>query len=88
MRKLHKVHYGKIFSNEFKTNSIDKRLEDLELEEKLTILDNVIDYLHVNFKELSPKKTRKTSRSPIKQKQSVTDEGHVGEESTTDGDGV
>ena len=88
MRKIHKVNYGKIFSSEFKTNSIDKRLEDLELDEKLTILDNVIDYLHVNFKELSPRKPRKASGSPEKQKQLAADEGQHVEESTTDGDGV
>lgn len=56
MKKIHRVSYGNIFAREFKTNSIDNRLNDLELDEKLMIIDNVIDYLHVNFKELSPDK--------------------------------
>lgn len=57
MRKLHKVGYGQIFSRQFSTKKIDHRLQDLEIEEKLTIIDNVIDYLHQNFRELSPRKT-------------------------------
>ena len=54
MRKLHKVNYGAIFSKQFSTKKIDRRLQNLELDEKLTIIDNVIDYLHQNFQELSP----------------------------------
>ncbi len=45
MKKIHKVSYGDIFSREFKTSTIDHRLDDLEIDEKLMIIDNVIDYL-------------------------------------------
>lgn len=45
MKKIHKVAYGNIFSREFKVNVIDKRLDDLEIDEKLMIIDKVIEYL-------------------------------------------
>ena len=35
MQKIHKVGYGSIFSRDFKVNAIDKRLGDLEIDEKL-----------------------------------------------------
>jgi len=63
MKKIHAVNYGRIFSNDFKTNSIDKRLQDLEIDEKLMIIDKVIDYLlQENFSELSPPRKRDLSR--------------------------
>ena len=52
MSKLHNISYGDYFSKNFQTSNIDDNLNDLELEEKLMILDNVIDYLYVNFKGL------------------------------------
>ena len=68
MKKIHRVSYGNIFAKDFKTQTIDSKLSDLELDEKLMIIDNVIDYLHVNFRELSPSKkmqamTGRTSRT-------------------------
>jgi hypothetical protein len=62
MKKIHKVSYSEIFSREFKTTKIDQRLDDLEIDEKLMIIDNVIDYLQENFRELAPPKKRSTSR--------------------------
>ena len=58
MRKLHKVSYDQIFGRTFKTDKIDKKLKDLELEEKLMIMDNVIDYLYTNFALLTSKKDK------------------------------
>ena len=46
MKKIHRVSYGDIFAREFRTERIDSKLADLELDEKLMIIDNVIDYLH------------------------------------------
>ena len=54
MRKIHRVSYSDLFSKDFQTTKLDHRLEDLELDEKLMIIDNVIDYIQENFKELSP----------------------------------
>lgn len=62
MKKIHRVSYGEIFSREFKTKNIDQRLDDLEIDEKLMVIDNVIDYLQENFKDLSPKKRRSPPR--------------------------
>lgn len=53
MQKIHKVGYGSIFSRDFKVNAIDKRLGDLEIDEKLMIVDKVIDYLQENFRDLA-----------------------------------
>ena len=35
-----------MFARNFATKTIDNRLNDLELDEKLMIMDNVIDYFH------------------------------------------
>jgi len=69
MKKIHKVSYGHIFSRQFTTKAIDKRLDDLEIEEKLMIIDKVIDYLQENFRELSPSRPRGRSlrKSPTRQ---------------------
>ena len=48
--------YGEIFAKDFRTERIDSKLADLELDEKLMIIDNVIDYLHQNFRDLSPQR--------------------------------
>ena len=56
MKKLHKVGYGDMFAKQFATKTIDNRLNDLEIDEKLMIIDNVIDYLHQNLKDLTHKK--------------------------------
>ena len=63
MKKIHRVSYGDLFSRDFQTSKLDHRLEDLELDEKLMIIDNVIDYLQENFKELSPSKKRPEKES-------------------------
>ena len=65
MRKLHQLNYSQIFSRDFKTKTIDNRLEDLELDEKLLIIDKVIDYLVENFRELSPIKRHDASPTRI-----------------------
>ena len=46
MRKINKVNYATIFGSEFKSKSIDKKLNNLEPDEKLRILTHVIDYLY------------------------------------------
>jgi len=33
MRRLHKINYAKIFGNNFKVESIDKKLKELEIDE-------------------------------------------------------
>ena len=55
MRKIHKIDYSKIFSNNFKVESIDDQLTQLQIDEQLRLLDHVIDYVYVNFKDLQPK---------------------------------
>lgn len=92
MKKIHQVNYGDIFGRQFKTSKIDQRLDDLEIDEKLMIIDNVIDYLQENFKELSPsKKNRSSSRrlSPDRQHQQQPYDNHRDEDAyqdTTDTD--
>ena len=78
MKKLHKVGYGDMFAKQFATKTIDNRLNDLEIDEKLMIIDNVIDYLHMNLKELTSRKIPR-ARSPTLNE----DEDHE-PESTTD----
>ena len=78
MQKLHKVGYGDMFARNFATKTIDNRLNDLELDEKLMIMDNVIDYFHQNLKDLTNKK-KPRARSPNQ----FDDEEHE-PESTTD----
>ncbi len=53
MRRLHKINYAKIFGNNFKVESIDKKLKELEIDEQLCLLDHVIDYVYYNFRDLS-----------------------------------
>ena len=67
-----------MFARNFATKTIDNRLNDLELDEKLMIMDNVIDYLHMNLKDLTNRKIPK-ARSPTFN----DDEDHE-PESTTD----
>ena len=63
MQKIHQVGYGSIFSRDFKISTIDKRLNELEIDEKLTIIDKVIDYLLENFRDLTSS-TRMMANSP------------------------
>jgi len=62
MSRIHKVGYGSIFSSNFKVNTIDKRLQDLEIDEKLMIIDRVIDYLQENFRDLSTEMPKSPGR--------------------------
>lgn len=50
MKKIHKVNYSEIFSGSFSPEKIDSNLKQLEIEEKLYLLDNIIDYIYYNFK--------------------------------------
>ena len=52
MKKIHKVSYAEIFSTHFATEKIDANLKNMEIDEKLFLLDNIIDYLYYNFKNL------------------------------------
>lgn len=52
MKKIHKVSYAEIFSDNFDVKKIDENLKHMEIEEKLYLLDNIIDYLYYNFKAL------------------------------------
>jgi len=53
MRKLHKVSYGNIFTNNFDVKLIDGQLSSLQMDEQLRLIDHVVDYVYVNFKNLS-----------------------------------
>jgi len=53
-RRIHKVDYSKIFGSEFQVKAIDNQLDEkLQLEQQLCLLDHVIDYVYVNFRDLS-----------------------------------
>ena len=52
MKKIHKISYAEIFSDQFSPEKIDGNLRQMELDEKLFLLDNIIDYLYYNFKSL------------------------------------
>ena len=67
MQKIHKISYGDYFTRGFKTSTIDSRMSDLELNEKLMIIDKVIDYIHEDLGKLSPPSTRRLE-SPFKSK--------------------
>jgi len=56
MGKIHNIAYGDFFSAKFDSKKIDDQLQDLELEEKLMLIDNIIDYLYVNFTGLGGQK--------------------------------
>ena len=52
MRKIHKISYGNIFTNDFDIRQIDTQLDSLQIDEQLRLLDHVIDYVYVNFPNL------------------------------------
>lgn len=52
MRKIHKISYGNIFTNDFDIRQIDNQLDSLQIDEQLRLLDHVIDYVYVNFPNL------------------------------------
>ena len=52
MRKLHKISYGNIFTNNFDIRQIDGQLDSLQIDEQLRLIDHVVDYVYVNFKNL------------------------------------
>lgn len=49
MKKIHGIGYGDFFGEQFDMSKIDPALEGLEDEEKLRIIDHIMDYLYVNF---------------------------------------
>ena len=52
MRRIHKINYGNIFTKTFDVKNIDGELKGLQIDEQLRLLDNVIDYVYVNFRNL------------------------------------
>lgn len=68
MKKIHKVNYTEIFSDQFNPEKIDANLHSMELDEKLFLLDNIIDYLYYNFKNIrdKPEMDKTTTTSPKK----------------------
>lgn len=70
MKKIHKVNYSEIFSGSFSPEKIDSNLKQLEIEEKLYLLDNIIDYIYYNFKQLRAQKEESKETSPQKKKKS------------------
>lgn len=53
MRRLHKVAYSELFDYSFETNKIDSILNQLSVEERLRLVDHVLDYVYVDFKSLT-----------------------------------
>ena len=87
MGKLHRVSYGEIFGRKFSTSKIDRHLQDLEVEEKLIVLDNVIDYIYVNLKELSiqnEKRRLRKQKPKKKDSDSESEKEEQPEESSSD----
>lgn len=52
MRKIHKINYGNLFTNDFDIRQIDGKLDSLQIDEQLRLLDHVVDYVYVNFPNL------------------------------------
>jgi hypothetical protein len=52
MRKIHKINYGNIFTRDFDVKQIDGGLNGLQIDEQLRLLDHVVDYVYVNFRNL------------------------------------
>ena len=50
--KLVTINYGNIFTKTFDVKNIDGELKGLQIDEQLRLLDNVIDYVYVNFRNL------------------------------------
>ena len=53
MRRLHKVAYSELFDYNFDTEAIDKLFSDLQVDERLRLVDHVLDYVYVDFKSLT-----------------------------------
>lgn len=64
MKKLRKIKYNDFFSNNFQVQRIDNKFKDLENKEKVKVIDNVIELLFQDLKQLKKKK-RKDSLSKI-----------------------
>lgn len=73
MKKIHKVSYAEIFSDNFDAKKIDENLKHMEIEEKLYLLDNIIDYLYYNFKALRRREDgpNQSGKSELKKRDSV-----------------
>lgn len=52
MKSIHKVGYNDYFSNKFKTKSIHKDLQNLTNQEKTKLIETIIDYIFLNFKQI------------------------------------
>ena len=76
--------YGEIFAKDFRTERIDSKLADLELDEKLMIIDNVIDYLHQNFRELSPQRKLMLQTINPRDSRKGGSPARMGDDSTTE----
>jgi hypothetical protein len=57
MKKIHKVTYSDIFGPDFNAIRIDNKFVDLTVEEKLRLVDHVIDYVYVNFEAIAIQNT-------------------------------
>ena len=57
MKKIHKVTYSDIFGPNFNSIRIDNKFVDLTVEEKLRLVDHVIDYVYVNFEAIAIQNT-------------------------------
>ncbi len=53
MKKIHRVTYSDIFGPNFNSVRIDNKFIDLTVEEKLRLVDHVIDYVYVNFEAIT-----------------------------------
>jgi len=53
MKKIHKVTYSDIFGPNFSSVRIDNKFVDLTVDEKLRLVDHVIDYVYVNFEAIN-----------------------------------
>ena len=53
MKKLHKVMYSDFFADNFDSKQIDDRFDEMTVDERLRIVDHIIDYVYVDFKALT-----------------------------------
>ena len=56
MKKLRKIKYADYFTQDFSVQKIDAQFKDLENQEKVKVIDNVIDFLFQDLKALKKRK--------------------------------
>jgi hypothetical protein len=56
MKKLRKIKYAEYFGSNFNVTRIDSQFKDLQNQEKMKVIDNVIDFLFQDLKSLKHKK--------------------------------